>query len=68
MPYEDVFFMALLRSSQIKHFGYGWWQGTLEIPEYMEGILRILQLHLSIFFFDISRLIKFCAWEKHPQD
>ena len=40
--------MALLRPSQIHHYVYGEWQGTLEIQECLDGIFSILELDPAI--------------------
>ena len=40
----DVSGVELLRPSQIHHYVYGEWQGTLEIQQCLEGIFKILQL------------------------
>ncbi len=40
--------MALLRLSQIQHYVYGEWQGTLEIQESLDGIFKLLQLDPAI--------------------
>jgi hypothetical protein len=47
-PCMDVSGAALIRPSQIHHYFFGKLQGTLEIQESLEGILRLLQLDPSI--------------------
>ena len=47
-PRVDVSGVALIRPSQIHHYVYGEWQGTLEIKECLEGIFRLLQLDPAI--------------------
>ena len=44
----DVLGVALIRPSQVHHYVYGEWQGTLKIQECMEGIFRLLQLDPAI--------------------
>jgi hypothetical protein len=41
-PCMDVSGVTLIRPSQIHHYVYGEWQGTLEIHECLEGIFRLL--------------------------
>jgi len=45
---RDVPEVALLRPSQIHHYVYGDWQGTLKIQECLDGIFKILQLDPAI--------------------
>jgi len=47
-PCRDMSGVALLRPSQIQHYVYGGWQGTLEIQECLNGIFKILQLDPAI--------------------
>jgi len=47
-PCADVSGVALLRPSQIYHYVYGEWQGTLEIQECMDGIYFLLQLDPAV--------------------
>ncbi len=46
--YRDVSGVALLHPSQIQHYVYGEWQGTLEIQECLDGIFKVLQLDPAI--------------------
>jgi len=47
-PCKHVSEVALLRPSQIQHYVYGGWQGTLEIQECMDGIFKIPWLDPAI--------------------
>ena len=44
----DMSRAARIRPSQIHHYVFGEWQGTLEVQECLEGIFRILQIDPSI--------------------
>jgi len=44
-PCMDVSSAVLLRPSQIQHYMYGGWQGTLEVQECLEGIFKLLLLN-----------------------
>jgi hypothetical protein len=47
-PCMDMLGAAQIRPSQIHHFVYGEWQGTLEVQDCLEGIFKLLQLDPSI--------------------
>jgi len=47
-PCGDISGVAFLHPSQIHHYIYEGWQGTLEIQECLDGIFKILQLDPSI--------------------
>jgi hypothetical protein len=47
-PCMDVSGVALIRPSQIQHYVFGEWQGTMEVQECLEGIFKLLQLDPSI--------------------
>jgi len=44
----DVSGVASLRPSLIQHYTYGGWQGTLEVQECLDGIIKLLRLDPSI--------------------
>ena len=48
LPCVDVSGVALLRPSLIYHYVSGGWQGTLETPECLDGIFKLLCLDPSI--------------------
>jgi hypothetical protein len=44
LSYVDVSGVAILCPSLIQHYTYGCWQGTLDIHECLDGILKLLRL------------------------
>jgi hypothetical protein len=46
-PCRDALGVALLRPSQIHHYVYGEWRGTLEIQDCLDGTFKILQHDLT---------------------
>ncbi len=48
-PCRDVSRDALLRPSQIHHYFFGEWQGTLEIQECLDGIFKIFLIDFAIY-------------------
>jgi hypothetical protein len=55
-PCRDVSGVALLRPSQIQHYVYGEWQGTMEIQECLDGIFKVLQLDPAISLLRLPEL------------
>ena len=47
-PCLDVSGAEYIRPSQMHHFVFGEWQGTLEVQEWLEGVFKLLQLDPSI--------------------
>jgi hypothetical protein len=47
--------VALLRPSQIHHYIYGDWQGTMESQECLEGNFKILDLDPPFLFSNSRR-------------
>jgi hypothetical protein len=66
MPCEDAFSVALIRPFQIKHYGYVWWQGTVEVQECMEGIFKILLTDPSICLLQQHELDQILGPEEAP--